>query len=68
MMIRTPPRARMRWTPSVIPAITASALAPDDKSLIPSSQMTVDSPDSESTSRSSRSSAEGPPANGVFGS
>ena len=37
------------------------------KSLMPSSQITVDTPDSDSTSRSSRCPAAGPPGNGFSG-
>ncbi len=59
------PRARLRRTISRMPAITASAFAPPDRSLIPSSQITADTPDSPATSRSKRSSAEGPPATGL---
>ena len=61
------PCARIRCTPSLIPAMTASALAPEDRSLMPSSQMTAPTPDSVSTSRSRRASADGPPGKGQSG-
>ena len=61
--------ARIRATPSRIPATTSStaALLLLEKSLIPSSQITVVTPERRSTSRSSRCPAEGPPGKGFPG-
>ena len=58
------PFAFTRDMSSFIPAMIASADAPELMSLMPSSSTTAETPDKPRRSRSSRCSADGPPGNG----